>query len=341
MFSGNVLSVRSRVVAMARAVVYENGKVSVVTKAVPEPANPKDVVVRLTLRPLHRSFELNEAGRVANTIGAAAVPGYEGVGVVHSVGKGVTKVKVGQRVVPFLFGALEQGQGSWQEYVVVAEDLALRVSDAISNEAAAQFIVNPWTSFGLVERLGVPPGGFLLQTAAGSVVGRQVIQLAKHLGLKTINIVRRSAQKEELKALGADEVISSTDEDVVARVKEITHGTLAYGALDAVGGPFTKTVCGCVRNGGEVIVYGAMSGSYDVSCGLRDLFRNVKVTGWFLFNAFEEESQWRLLEERVGKLLEQKVMVPLGGDIFDLGDVQAALRRSEEVGQTGKVLLRS
>lgn len=70
---------------MAKAVVYEDGEVTVVTRAVPEPANAKQVVVHITLRPLHRSFELNEAGRVAKTSGAPAVPGYEGVGVVHSL----------------------------------------------------------------------------------------------------------------------------------------------------------------------------------------------------------------------------------------------------------------
>jgi D-arabinose 1-dehydrogenase-like Zn-dependent alcohol dehydrogenase len=41
---------------------------------------------------------------------------------------------------------------------------------------------------------------------------RQIIQLAKHLGIKSINIVRRPEQKEELLALGADEVLCSTTE---------------------------------------------------------------------------------------------------------------------------------
>lgn len=70
---------------MARAVVYANGELKVVTRAVPEPADPKQVVVRLLLRPLHRSYELNEAARVSSRIQEPAVPGYEGVGVVHSV----------------------------------------------------------------------------------------------------------------------------------------------------------------------------------------------------------------------------------------------------------------
>jgi NADPH:quinone reductase-like Zn-dependent oxidoreductase len=58
-------------------------------------------------------------------------------------------------------------------------------------------------------------------------LGRQLIKLAKHWGIKTINLVRRKEQKAELEALGADEVISTSDEDVVTRVKDITGGKLA------------------------------------------------------------------------------------------------------------------
>lgn len=50
--------------------------------------------------------------------------------------------------------------------------------------------------------LAVPKGEWLLQTAAGSVLGRQVIQLAKHYGVKTINVVRRKDAVAELKELG-------------------------------------------------------------------------------------------------------------------------------------------
>ena len=62
--------------------------------------------------------------------------------------------------------------------------------------------VNPVTAYGLLEALAVPKGQWLLQTAAGSVLGRLLIALAKRKGVKTINVVRRSAQREELLKLG-------------------------------------------------------------------------------------------------------------------------------------------
>ena len=52
--------------------------------------------------------------------------------------------------------------------------------------------------------------------------------------------MRCNEQIEELKALGADEVINSSEGDVVDKVKKITGGKLAYGAIDCVGGELTK-----------------------------------------------------------------------------------------------------
>jgi NADPH:quinone reductase-like Zn-dependent oxidoreductase len=57
-------------------------------------------------------------------------------------------------------------------------------------------------AYGLVEDIDVPEGKYLLQTAAGSVLGRIVIALARRRDVKTINVVRRSEQKEELLLLG-------------------------------------------------------------------------------------------------------------------------------------------
>ena len=41
-------------------------------------------------------------------------------------------------------------------------------------------------------------GKWLVQTAGGSALGRQVISMAKHRGIKLVNLVRRAAQKDEL-----------------------------------------------------------------------------------------------------------------------------------------------
>ncbi len=255
-------------------------------------------------------------------------------------------MKKGQRVVPFIALDLPNVEGSWQQYVCVKEELVWPVPDSISDEAAAQFVINPWTLYGMLTDLKVPKGEYVLQTAAGSVLGRQVMQLAKHWGIKTINVVRRGEQKEELKALGADEVICTNEEepqeeDVATRVKEITGGKLAYGAIDPVAGTLTKQVVASVRDGGQVFVFGFLGGN-DITVGVGDLFRGVRVTGWSLYHALTSPERRKVLTNGVSKLMQAKIIVPLMGETYDLADFQLAIKKSTEVaGGGGKVLLSS
>ncbi len=58
------------------------------------------------------------------------------------------------------------------------------------------------TAYGFLETLQVPKGEYLLQGAAGSTLGRQLIAMAKERGVKTINVVRRKEQVQELLDIG-------------------------------------------------------------------------------------------------------------------------------------------
>src|SRR5262249_59615370 len=79
-------------------------------------------------------------------------------------------------------------------------------------------------------------GAWLLQTAAGSALGRMVIRLGKRKGFRSINVVRRREQGDELLREGADAVICTADESIGERVRALTGGAGVPFALDAVGG---------------------------------------------------------------------------------------------------------
>ncbi|KAL3685077.1 hypothetical protein R1sor_003099 [Riccia sorocarpa] len=309
-----------------------------IEKPIPDAA-PGRVVVHVTLRPINPTDMVNvRSGITARHYSHPVTIGSEGFGIVHSVGEGVSSVKPGQRVVPLMWEEGRAGNGSWQEYVSLREEMVVPVPDTISDETAAQFVINPWAIIGMFNDLAVPKGEYLLQTAAGSVLGRQLIQLAKHKGIKTINLIRRPEQKAELEALGADEVICYTSEDVVKRVKDITGNKLAYGALDAVGGDLTKKVTASVRRGGQVFIYGVLASS-DATVRITDLFREVTVKGWILSNYWLQEDKRNMYIKEALEYLGGKVMEPLVGEKFDLADFQEAIKKSEEVGKGGKVLL--
>ncbi|KAL3695748.1 hypothetical protein R1sor_009824 [Riccia sorocarpa] len=332
-------------ITMYRAVVQRGydpedpeSTLEMVEKPIPAAA-PGYVVVHITLRPINPTDLVNiRRGMIARHYSHPVTVGSEGFGIVHSLGEGVSLVKPGQRVVPLMWEEGRVGNGSWQEYVCLKEEMVVPVPDSISDETAAQFVVNPWSVIGMLHDLAVPEGEYLLQTAAGSVLGRQLIQLAKRKGIKTINLVRRPEQKAELEALGADEVICHTSEDVVSRVKEITGKKLAYGALDAVGGELTERVAASVRRGGQMFIYGVLS-SPTATVGISDLFREVTVKGWILSNYFGLKKRRDMYIEEALDYLGTKVMEPLVGEKFDLSEFKQAIKKSEEAGKGGKVLL--
>ena len=174
---------------------------------------------------------------------------------------------------------------SWQEYVCLPAAKLLRVDDALSDDAAAQLLVNPATALGLLEVLAAPPGEVILQSAAGSQLGRMVISIAKHRNVRTINVIRtrtgHDAQIAEMQALGAD-VVLAADEDILARVNELTGGKGVWGALDAVGGSSPGMLARAVRVGGTVIVYGALSGTSITLDTMSLIGRSLTVKGYML-----------------------------------------------------------
>ncbi len=72
------------------------------------------------------------------------------MGTVAKVGAGVTKFQPGQRVVGMPWGT-RAGDGSWQRYAVVREGALVAVPDAVTDEAAAQYAINPMTAYGLLD----------------------------------------------------------------------------------------------------------------------------------------------------------------------------------------------
>jgi mitochondrial enoyl-[acyl-carrier protein] reductase / trans-2-enoyl-CoA reductase len=93
--------------------------------------------------------------------------------------------------------------------------------------------INPVAVYGLLNTLNIPKDGWVVFSAAGSGLARMGVHLAKHYGLNTIGIVRRDEQREDVVQNGADVAISSSSEDVVARIKEVTGGKVSSGVYAA------------------------------------------------------------------------------------------------------------
>jgi NADPH:quinone reductase-like Zn-dependent oxidoreductase len=252
-------------------------------------------------------------------------------------------VKVGDRVV-VIPGKLHGGitkKGTWTDYAVYNEDNLFTVPENVSDEAAAQAIINPVTVYTMLDQIDAPKGEYIIQTAAGSVLGRILIQFAKARGVKTINLVRRKEQIQELKAIGADEVLNTEDgTDIVAEIKRITNGKGAYGAVDAVGGDLGLKLSQSVRDNGLILLYGVLGGFEVKVDSIELMFRNVNYSGFWLIKYVKEIGKERFhnVLKKVFELLGNGAQ-PFTGERYPLVQVTEAIYQSLKPGRGGKVLL--
>ena len=221
---------------------------------VPEPG-PGQVRVRMLASPINPSDLMVIRGQYGRLPHLPATPGFEGVGIVDAAGPGllawVRGLKPGRRVA-----VLNGTGGNWQEYVVLPARQVVPVSNDLPDEQVATFFVNPATALIMTRGvLRVAPGQWLLQTAAASALGRMVIRLGQHFGFRTINVVRRPEQAEELRRAGAEFVIASDVEPVVERVHAWTGEGVQF-ALDCVGGAAGQASVESLGRHGRMLVYG-------------------------------------------------------------------------------------
>lgn len=250
-----------------------------------------EVSVRMIASPINPSDLMFIRGTYGIKPELPAVPGFEGVGVVEENGGGLLgRMLVGKRVA-----VINKAKGNWCEKTVIPAKQAIPVPKFLSDDQAASFFVNPATAYLLTRNvLKVPRGEWLLQTAAGSALGRMVIKLGQREKFRTINVVRRDEQVEELKSLGADEVLCcpSTDEsDLKNLQEEISRLTGNKGirfAIDPVGGPLASAVIPCLAAGGRLIVFGTLS-NLPLSFSSRELMtKGTTVEGFWLGKSMQQ-----------------------------------------------------
>jgi NADPH:quinone reductase-like Zn-dependent oxidoreductase len=327
---------------MKAAVFEQFGEPSEVlgVRDVPEPhPGPGEVRVRMIMSPVNPSDLLVVRGRYGVLPPLPATPGFEGVGVVDEVGPGlIGRLVKGKRVV-----AINSAGGNWAEYAVIPARQARPVPDDIPDEQAAASFVNPATVLALVHHiLRVGRGEWLLQSAAGSTLGRMMIKLGRHDGFKTLNVVRRPEAVEELKALGGDAVISSEDGPIDEQVRRIVGGEGVRYAIDPVGGETGTAVFRSLAQQGRLVLYGTLSGE-PIEIDPRLVISGQRVVeGFWLGHWMRERSipANLLLFRQIASMIRQKVLDSEIGRVYPLDQISEAARHADAVARQGKVLVR-
>lgn len=306
---------------------------------VPEPG-PREVRVRLTARAIHPSDLQNIRGRYGRPPPLPATPGNDAAGVVDAVGEGVTGLVPGTRVA-LLLGA-NAGRGTWREQVCVAAQMVVPSPSALSDAQAGALWVNYLSIAAMVDDvLHLKAGDVLIQTAAGSQLGRAMVEFAKVRGFALVNVVRRAEQAEELRRGGLSQLVVVPGEDLAAQVREWTGGKGATAAIDSVGGETGAAVLAALRPGGTSVLFGALDGrSVMVEPG-PFLFRELLLQGFWLTRWLQRVPPERV-RAAVGAVLagaERGDFRPAVDSTYPLSEVQDAVVRAETPGRTGAVVL--
>lgn len=184
------------------------------------------------------------------------VLGNEGAGVVEDVGANITEFAVGDRV------AYGSGMGSYAEQRVIDAHHVVKIPEGVEDQTAAAMMLKGMTAMYLLRRTyEVKAGDTILVWAAAGGVGQILVQWAKSLGATVIGCVSTQAKADMIKALGADHTILHQDEDVAARVKEITDGKGVCVSYDSVGQATLATSLASLSPFGMLVSYGNSSGA--------------------------------------------------------------------------------
>jgi trans-2-enoyl-CoA reductase len=303
-------------------------------RELPDPA-ADEVRIRILAAPVHPSDFGILLGKYGNLPELPAVGGREGVGEVEEVGSAVTDLAVGDHV------SIPKGVGSWQEAANVKAAECFSIPKEIPVNMAAMVMVNPPTAWRLLRDANLSPGDWLVQNAANSAVGLHVIEMARHMDLKTLNVVRREELIGPLKEHGGDVVVLE-DSGYEKQIGELTGGGAVRLALNSVGGESAIRLVKALSPGGLHITFGAMTFE-PVRIPTRQLiFEGLVMKGFWMDQWFRENSRARIqiMFDKIFDLMKKGVIRPPVDSVYSLDDYKSALKAAGSP-RLGKVLFRS
>lgn len=217
----------------AIAITAPGGPEMLVPAQIPVPVpGDGEILVKVAAAGVNRPDVMQRKGLYPPPKGAPETPGLEIAGEVVAVGQGVTRWKLGDKVMALVIG------GGYAQYALAHESHALPVGNLPMIEAGAipETFFTVWHN--VFQRGALKAGETLLVHGGSSGIGTTAIQLAKNFGARVIVTAGTEAKCEACRKLGADLAINYKTEDFVEKVKTFTEGKGADVILDMVGGDY-------------------------------------------------------------------------------------------------------
>lgn len=188
------------------------------------------------------------------------IPGNGVAGSVIATGPGVDPAWQGRAVVAHTGGA--GGSGGYAEQAAVpAEDL-IPVPDGVGLAEAAALLHDGATAAGLLERVGVRPGEWVLITAAAGGMGVLLVQLARLAGGRVIAAARGQRKLDVARQAGAEAALDYSTPGWPAQVRALTGGHGADVVFDGAGGQPGGAAFGVTAARGRFSAHGMLDGGF-------------------------------------------------------------------------------
>ncbi|KAL1289278.1 hypothetical protein HN51_057773 [Arachis hypogaea] len=295
-----------------------------------------EVLIRVEATALNRADTLQRKGSYPPPKGASPYPGLECSGTIESIGKNVSRWKVGDQVCALLAG------GGYAEKVAVPAGQVLPVPPGISLKDAASFpevSCTVWSTVFMMSRLS--KGETFLIHGGSSGIGTFAIQIAKYRGARVFVTAGSEEKLAFCKDIGADVCINYKTEDFVARVKEETGGQGVDVILDCMGASYYQRNLDSLNFDGRLFIIGFQGGT-STQTDLRTLFaKRLTVQGAGLRNRSIENKAVIVseVEKNVWPAIAEGKVKPVVYKHFPLSEAAEAHRLMESSQHIGKILL--
>jgi len=261
-------------------------------------------------------------------------PGGEIAGVVRQVGRCVSAVREGDRVMAHV------GHGGFAERAVASPEALHPIPDGMSFEQAAAFPIVYGTAYvAVVQRGAVRPGDTVLVTAAAGGVGLASVQIAKAVGARVVALA--SGDKLHVaRDAGADVALDYREAGWIDGVRAATAGRGVDVVVENVGGDVFDGCTRCIAWGGRLVVVGFASGRIPEIATNRILLKHISVVGLHFGPMYTEELEsLRRAFYALDSLFRQGKVTPFVSLSFPLERAAEALDALGSRRTVGKVVL--
>jgi NADPH:quinone reductase len=257
--------------------------------------------------------------------------GYEGAGIVKSVGSNVRGVLVGDRI------GFADVPAANAELVAVPKDKAIPIPDGVTFESAASLLLQGLTAHYLTkDSFSIKKGDLALVHAAAGGVGQLLIQIIKLLGGTVIGLTSSDEKRQNALTAGAGSVFLYS-ENWKEQIMNITSEKGVDVVYDSVGSTLMDSF-EVTSIGGTVVFFG-MAGGDPVKVDPRMLMDTSKtLTGGDLWNVLSSHEERVIRSRELFQWIEDG-KVKISETVFPLSEGKKAHEFIESRKSTGKILL--